>query len=149
MAQKKNGSSCPDSAEKERAVLILHSGAYDRATYALSLAKMALAMGMEVHMLYTYGGLLRLVKGHSDDIGTETEPSLRLVMEKALATGQITPFRESLGEAKKMGLKVYACVAAMASLNVTRQELIEEVDQVTGLAKFLELARNAALSFYI
>ena len=146
--------SSPDSpdlsgSEKERAVLVLHSGAYDRASYALSMALVALAMGMEVHILFTYGGLSRLVKGHSEEMGQETDSSLRPLLEKALATGRIPSFTESLREAKKMGLKVYACAAAMALLNVSRQELIAEVDQVTGLAKFLELAKNASLSFYI
>lgn len=135
--------------KKDRAALILHSGAYDRASYALSIAMVALAMGMEVHLLVTWGGLKRFVRDQADALGEETTREFREPLEKGLVKGSLQPFRESLQEAKKLGLKVYACVNAMAILSITRDELIEEVDQVVGLATFLELARDAALSLYI
>lgn len=127
----------------------MHSGSFDRASYALSIAQTALAMGMEVHMLFTYGGLRRLVKGQSDIVGDETDKEMLEPVQKGLAKGHIEPFSVSLEEAKKMGLKVYACVSAMANLNVTRDELIKEVDAVVGLASFLELCKNASINLYI
>ena len=52
---------------KELATIILHSGSYDRASYALSLAQVALASEMEVHMLLTFEGLRRFTTGHLAD----------------------------------------------------------------------------------
>ena len=48
-----------------------------------------------------------------------------------------------------MGLKTYACVNAMANFNVSKNELISEVDKPKGLATFLELAKDAAITLYI
>ena len=67
---------------KERVTIILHSGAYDRAFYALTLALVALASGMEVHMLLTFAGLRRFTRGHLADIGEETSQNLRTNIER-------------------------------------------------------------------
>jgi len=136
-------------AARERATIILHSGGYDRASYALSLASVALAMGMEVHLLLTYGGLRRFVSGHLEELGAETDSQCREALQRGLASGGIRPLSAQLAEARALGLKLYACPAAMANLNIARHELAPEVDQVMGLASFLELARGAAMHWYI
>ena len=134
---------------KNRAALIIHSGAYDRVSYALSLSLVALAMGMEVHVLFTYGGLKRLVNGHTDEMGEETSAEFSEIIHAGRAKGTLSSISDSLTEAKKMGLKVYACAGAMANLNIARDQLIPEVDQVIGLAKFLQLCQGAAMTWYV
>lgn len=45
---------------------------------------------------------------------------------------------------KKLGrFRIYACSGSMAILNITRDELIEEVDESTGLVGFLNLVKDA------
>ncbi len=138
-----------DGERKERAAIIVHSGSYDRVYYALSISLVSLAMGMDVNVLFTYSALKRLVKERTDIVGDETDRELRIVFEKGLTKGSIQSITTQLRDAKRMGLKIYACVAAMATLNITREELIEEVDEVVGLAAFLDLARNSALTLYV
>jgi len=70
------------SLNKERVTIILHSGAYDRVSYALSIALVALASGMEVHLLLTFEGLRRFTKGHLADIGEEISPNVRTNIER-------------------------------------------------------------------
>lgn len=135
--------------DKERVTLILHSGSYDRASYALSLALVALAFGMEVHMMLTFEGLVRFTKGHLMTMGEETSPMVRASIERGLASGGIQSLETRLVDAKKLGLKVYACPNAMASLNIAQGELIDEVDNIMGLAAFLGLARTATINWYI
>ncbi|MBI2917874.1 MAG: DsrE family protein [Chloroflexi bacterium] len=134
---------------RERATIVLHSGGYDRASYALSLATVALAMGMEVHVLLTYGGLKRFVKGHLEDLDEETDGGLRPYIERGLASGGIRPVEDQLADARKLGLRVYACANAMANLNIARAELAEEVDEVMGLATFMKFARGASINWYV
>lgn len=134
---------------KERVTIVLHSGSYDRASYALTLALVSLASEMEVHMLLTFEGLRRFTKEHIADIGEETSPSLRTNIEQGLEWGIIQSLENQLVEAKKLGLKLYACPNAMAGLNIGLPDLLEEVDDVLGLATFLQLARNAAINWYI
>ena len=135
-------------AEK-RVTIILHSGAYDRASYALSIALVALASGMEVHLLLTFEGLGRFTKGHLADIGEETSPRVRSNIEQGLESGGIQHLAVQLADAKKLGLKLYACPNAMAALNIPLSEVLEEVDSVMGLAAFLELAGTTAINWYI
>ncbi|MFC1980415.1 DsrE family protein [Chloroflexota bacterium] len=134
---------------KERATIILHSGSYDRASYALTLALVTLASGVEVHMLLTFEGLRRFTKEHIADIGEETSPNLRTSIKQGLEWGVIQSLENQLAEAKKLGLKVYACPNAMAGLNIGLSDLLVEVDDVLGLATFLQLARTAAINWYI
>ena len=127
----------------------MHSGSYDRASYALSIALVALASGMEVHMLLTFEGLRRFTKGHLADIGEETSLNVRINIERGLKSGGIQSLEAQLADAKKLGLKLYACVSAMAILNIAQNELNDKVDSIMGLAAFLGFARTANINWYI
>ena len=136
------------TSPRELITIVFHSGNYDRASYALSIALVSLASGMEAHMIVTFDGLRRFTKGHLSDMGG-TSPEVMASIERGLKTGGITPLAAQLADAKKLGLKIYACPNAMATLNITVNDLIPEVDGVTGLAAFLELARTAEINYYI
>ena len=136
-------------AGKEQITVILHSGSYDRVSYALSIALVALASGMEAHMLLTYEGLRRFTRGHFEYVGEETSPNIRTNLERGLQSGGIQSLEAQLADAKRLGLRVYACPNAMAALNISLDELLSEVDSIMGLATFLELARAAATNWYI
>ena len=137
------------SPGKEQVTLILHSGSYDRASYALSIALVALASGMEVYMLLTFEGLRRFTRGHLADIGEETPPNVRTNIERGLESGAIQSLETQLANAKKLGLKLYSCPNAMAALSIGLSDLLDEVDSVIGLAAFLKLARAASVNWYI
>ena len=138
-----------DVLDKERVTIILHSGAYDRAAYALTIALVALACGMEVHLLLTFEGLRRFTKGHLADLGEETSPDVRINIEMGLESGGIQSLETQLADARKQGLKLYACPNAMAALNIGLNELLDEIDSVMGIAAFLEFARSASANWYI
>ena len=133
---------------RKRMAIILHSGAYDRACYALCLAQAALASGMEVHMLLTFEGLRRFTKDHLAEIGEETPATVRPYVVQGLDTGAIVPLEEQVAEAKKMGLRIYACPNAMASLSIALRDL-QGIDEVMGLVAFLSLASTADVNWYI
>ncbi len=135
--------------DKERVAIIMHSGAYDRASLALNLALAALSCDMEVHMLLTFGGLRRFTKRHIAEMGEETSPSLTTNIQQGLEWGAIQPLEEQLADVKKLGLKMYACPNSMAALNIGLRDLCAEVDDVMGLPAFLQLARTAVNSWYV
>ena len=137
------------SPNKEQVTIILHSGAYDRASYALTLALVALASGMEVHILLTFEGLRRFTKGHLTDTGEGTSQSIRTNIERGLESGVIQPLETQLADAKKLGLKLYACPNAMAALSIALSDLLDEIDNIMGLTAFLKFARTAAINWYI
>ena len=133
----------------EKVTIILHSGAYDRASYALSMAQVALTFGLEAHMLLTYDGLRRFTRGHLKDIGEETSPAVRASIKRGLESGGIQSIEVQLADTKALGLKLYACPAAMANLNIAQEELIDEIDSIVGLGTFLGYARGASANWYI
>ena len=137
------------SPDKERVTIILHSGDYDRASYALTLALVTLASGIEVYMLLTFEGLSRFTRGHLTDLGEETSPKVRTNIKQGLESGSIQSLETQLTDAKKLGLKLYACPNAMAALNIALSDLLDEIDNIMGLATFLEFARTARINWYI
>ncbi len=139
------------STERERGsvAIILHSAAYDRASYALTLTLVALATGMEAHMLLTHGGLRRFSKGRLEEIGGETDPQAQKDVNFALMAGAVNSLEQQLADARELGLRLYACTGAMAILNLRPEDLLPEVDEAIGLATFFELARAASVNWYI
>jgi peroxiredoxin family protein len=133
----------------DKVTIILHSGAYDRASYALTLALGALASDMEVYMHLTYEGLRRFTKGHLADLGEETSPVVRAAFKNGLEAGKIQTLENRLTEAKELGLKLYACPASMAVLGIREEELLDEIDGIMGVVSFLKIARTAAINWYI
>ena len=104
---------------------------------------------MEAHLLLTYGGLRRFTSGHLEDMGEETSPDVGASLKRGLNTGGVPTLEVQLADAKKLGLKIYACSNAMANLNITQADLMDEVDSIVGLASFLGLARSATINWYI
>ncbi len=137
-----------DGGQPQRMTIVLHSGSYDRATNALSMAIIGLTLGMEAHILLTYEGLSRFAKGKLDDpYGTDGE--LMAKMQNGVDSGRFHTIEEKLATAKEMGLKLYACTTACATLGVTKEDLVDEVDSVMGLTAFIQMARDAAINWYI
>ena len=140
--------STDNESSAEQITIILHSGSYDRATNALSLAIIGLTMGMEVNMLLTYEGLKRFVRGHLEDAGgADTE--LQAMMQRGIDSGILHCIGDKLALAHELGLRLYACTTAMVTMGIAREELVDEVDEVMGLATFIQFARKAAINWYI
>ena len=134
--------------KKQRVTIILHSGSYDRVTNALSLAIVALSMEMEAHVLLTYEGLRRFIKGHLED-PDGTDAGLFNMMQQGIDSGRFHTIAEKLEIAHEMGLKLYACTTAMATLGIEKTDLVDEVDEVMGLTTFTILAKEAVINWYI
>ena len=132
----------------QRVTIILHSSSYDRVTNALSLAIVSMAMGMEAHILLTYGGLNRFVKGHLDD-AEDTDSELLSVLQESIAEGHNHSIEQKLATAHEMGLKLYGCANAMDTMGINFEDLVAEVDEVIGFASFIQIARNASINWYI
>jgi len=132
----------------QQVAIVLHSDSYDRVTNALSLASVCLAMGMEVYILITYEGINRFIKGRSEY--TEgTSSQLMEMIQQGIKAGNIRSIQDKLTGAKELGLKIFACTNAMSIMGLTLEDLVDEVDDLMGLATFIQSARNAAINWYI
>jgi peroxiredoxin family protein len=131
-----------------RIAIILHSGSYDRVTNAMSLAIVALSMGMEAYVLLTYEALGRFVKGQLDGTGG-TDADLMVKMQKGIESGRFHTIEEKVEAACGLGLKLYACTTAMATLGLEKEDLVEQVEGIMGLTAFMNLAKEASVNWYI
>lgn len=134
-----------------RCAMILHSGDYARINEALSLANVVAASGGEAHILFSYGALKRLVRGNIDRISIDGEAQpTDGYFERNIGAGRAPSLSELITFGSKLGgLKIYACSGAMAALNISRSELMDFVDQSTGLVGFLNIVKGSDLTLYI
>ncbi|MFQ5887739.1 MAG: DsrE/DsrF/DrsH-like family protein [Candidatus Hydrothermarchaeales archaeon] len=118
--------------------IIFHSGSYDRVYHGLSIALAASALGREVRMFFTYWALEHLKRGRPRSLSLDKEgEDHKSLIENNLEKGHMREIPELLTQAKELGAKLYACVTSMALLNIARDELIDEVDESTGITTFL------------
>jgi peroxiredoxin family protein len=135
----------------KKCCIFLHSGSFDRVYQAVSITNIILACSGEVHIFLSYGALKRFVKGNVDkpDIEGEFAP-FKEEFDKNLKRGTIDRISEIIKTAKMFGrLKIYACTASMAILNIALDDLVDDVDSCIGLVAFMELVKDADLTLYI
>ena len=46
-------------------------------------------------------------------------------------------------------MRLYGCANAMDTMGITRQDLVEDVEEVIGFASFIQFSRNASINWYI
>ncbi len=138
-----------NDSDRGMAAIVLHSASYDRASYALTLVLVALAMGMDARMLLTHGGLRRFSGDRLEEMGDDTPAQVRKDFDLALMTGAVNSIEKQLADAKELGLRLYACTGAMAIADIRQEHLRPEVDEMIGLGTFIEIARTAAINWYI
>lgn len=134
--------------------IILYSGTVDRLTAASILATGGAAMGMQVNIFLTFGGLLALKKGAWQDpqqqkISAEFAEYAPMIME-AVKTNRVKPWIEILREAKEIGdVNVYACGMTMDLFGLNLEDLEDLVTGVQGVTGFVNSAKDSDISLFI
>jgi len=137
-----------DESKMRKKALIINTASYERVAFALTLATAFSALGEKVSVLFSYGGILRLRKGHEDEIGEETNSWMKKDSFARKREDNLPKISEQLKLLRSFGGKVYACPAAMAFHNLTRDELTDDLDDVRGLVSFLiEDAKDGMLIY--
>ncbi len=136
----------------ERMSLIVFSGTVDKLLAASILATGATAMGLEVEVFLTTWGMMAFRKG---DYKTNTRLSKDFedygpAMLEAMQTKKAPTWMDNLMGAKEIGeLKVYACSMTMELFGIELSDLESIVDDVTGVAAFVERARESRITLFI
>jgi peroxiredoxin family protein len=133
--------------EQTKVAIIINNSSYDRVYYALTIASTSAAHLKDVYVLFTYGAVQRLVKERADEIGDETDAWIRKEIELGIDKGHIGKISEMINLLKGFGGKIYACSAALAFHNLAMNDLVETVDEVTGISSFLEKTDRATMLY--
>ena len=97
----------------------------------------ASASGREVKLFFAYWALEYMKKGVSIRMRLDGEGKAnREILEKNLKRGHLFQIFKLISEAKSLGVKFYACTNSMGLLNISRDELIPEIDSCMGIVAF-------------
>lgn len=136
----------------ERMSLVLFSGTVDKLMAASILATGAAAMDMEVDIFLTTWGIEafrtgayktnRRVSADFEDYGP--------VMLEAMQVKKAPTWMDNLKGAKEIGnVRISACSMTMELFGLQLSDLEPIVDEITGVATFIERARESKISYFI
>jgi peroxiredoxin family protein len=140
------------AATDNRLAIVLFSGTIDKLMSASIMATGAAAMGMDVEIFLTNWGALAFRKG---DYLTNTRVSAdyadkRGILLEQMAAKNVTSWKENLEGAREIGnVHITACSHTMTLFDLQLADLEPIVDEVTGVAAFIEQARGSAITLYI
>ncbi len=143
------------AAEKpkaERMSIVLFSGTVDKLLAASILATGAAAMGMQVELFLTTWGLLAFRK---DDYKTNTRVSADFadyasVMQEQMQAKKAPSWMDNLQGAKEIGeVHIAACSMTLELYGMQLSDLEPMVDEVTGVATFVERAKESKITLFM
>ena len=155
---------------KEKMTIILFSGEMDKATAAFILATTAAASGMDVTIFFTFWGLNVLKKSKytitkSQGImqkmfhymSSSELPLSRLnmfglghwMMKKLMKKANTPSVKELMALARQLNVKYIACTTSCGALGISKENLIDEVDNFAGAPTYLSEAKDAKVNLFI
>lgn len=157
---------------KHSVAIVLFSNDLDKALAAMILANGLVASGADVGIFFTFWGLSILRRNPAPAVRKNfisrmfgwmlPTGAAKLALSKmnmlGIGTGMmkdimrkqnIMSLPDLIKSAKAAGVKFIACDMAMGVMGLTREELIDEVDEVAGVAAFAELASKSNNTLFI
>lgn len=136
----------------DKMTIIVFSGTVDKLMAVATLATGAAAMGQEVDIFLTFWGLDAFRK---DKVRTNTKFSSEFAeyadaaMQAMQAKG-VRHWLDTLYDAKEIGeVHVNACSMTMELFGWTKDDLDPIVEDVIGVATFVEQAKDAKINLFI
>ena len=137
---------------EDRMSIIVFSGTVDKLMAASILATGGAAMGLEVEVFLTTWGLEAFRKdGYKTNmkIGKDFEEYGPVMMEQMMAK-KVPSWMENFKNALEVGdVKIYACSMTMELFDMKLADLEPIVTDVTGVATFVERAKEGRITLFI
>jgi peroxiredoxin family protein len=155
---------------ENKATIVVFSGDMDKVFAAFIIATGAAAAGMDTTMFFTFWGLKAIQKGNLTGKGlmgkmlglmnrggiNRIGPSKfnfggmgRWMFKKMMADKGVTPLDELRETVVDLGAHLLACKMSMDVMEIGREDLIDEVEDVVGVAKMIKEAANSAIQLFI
>lgn len=137
---------------QDRMSLIVFSGTVDKLMAASILATGAAAMEMEVDIFLTTWGLEAFRKGNYlkiTKVSKDFEEYAPIMMEQ-MTLKKVPSWMENLQGAREIGnVHIYACSMTMELFGMKLEDLEPIVEDVTGVATFVERAKEGRITLFI
>jgi peroxiredoxin family protein len=155
---------------ENKATIIVFSGDMDKVFAAFIIATGAAAAGMDTTLFFTFWGLKALQKGNLTGKGlmgrmlglmnrggiNRIGPSKfnfggmgRWMFKKMMSDKGVTRLDDLRQTAIDLDVHLLACKMSMDVMEIGREDLIDEVEDVVGVAKFVEEAANSSIQLFI
>jgi peroxiredoxin family protein len=157
--------------KKKKLSIIVFSGDMDKLIAAYIIATGAAASDMDVTMFFTFWGYRALKKngrgGAKSVLGkmmgwmergglARANPSKysmggmgRWMFKKMMGAKKVPPLEEYRQMAIDLGVKFYACKMSMDVMEIPRENLIDEVEDVVGAGFMIEQAQESFSTMFI
>lgn len=133
---------------KTNLAIIFHSGSFDRIYNGLSIALTEMSIGKNAKLLFTYWSLEYVRRDNSSMLNLDSEAEkYRAIIEKNIEKRHLEPISDLFTLTKKLGGKIYVCVSSMSLMDLKPDEIIDEVDGIIGVPKFLMDTKEDRLLF--
>lgn len=136
----------------ERMSVVLFSGTVDKLMAASILATGAAAMGMEVDIFLTTWGIEAFRKGayKTNTRVSKDYEEYGPVMRELMQAKRAPNWMENLQGAREIGeVKIAACSMTMELFGLKLEDLEPMVDEITGVAAFMERAQESKITLFI
>jgi len=157
--------------ENNRATIVVFSGDMDKVFAALIIATGCAAAGMDTTLFFTFWGLNVLKKGTpikaQSFLGkmmglmnrggiNRLNPSRfsfggigRILFNKMMSDKKVASLEELRQTLIDLDVHLLACKMSMDVLEISRDDLIPEVEDVVGVATFVKEAANSRIQLFI
>ncbi|MET0515495.1 MAG: DsrE/DsrF/DrsH-like family protein [Nitrospiraceae bacterium] len=159
-------------SKPDRVTIVLLSGELDKAMAAFIIATGAAAMGMQVTMFFTFWGLntirkkgatssatdwLRRMFGVLNKGGADNLPLSRFhfgglgtkMMKKVMKQNRMPGVPELMETAKELGVRYIACTTTLGLMGISKDTLIDGIDQFAGVTTYLAEAKQGSVNLFI
>jgi len=136
-----------------KAVIVVHSGDFDKLYSALILGNGALSMGMEASLFFTFWGLQRLKKGGLDKGPLSKMNMLGLgkwMIKRKMKQAKVASLEKMMQDYKELGGKILACDMTMDIMGVKKEDLREDlISDYCGVGTYMNEAKDASVTLFI
>jgi len=159
------------SDDNNRAVIIVLSGDMEKVFAALIIATGCAAAGMDTTLFFTFWGLNAIRKGTPSQAKSflgkmmglmnrgginRLNPSRfsfggigRILFNKMMGDKKVPSLEELRKTALELDVRLLACKMTMDVLEISRDDLIPEVEDVVGVATMVKEAANSKIQLFI
>jgi peroxiredoxin family protein len=140
----------PETQQVHKLSIILSKGSLDMAYPAFMLASAGAAMGMQVHVFFTFWGMAVINRNQEAnlEVGPDASPGMTTPMVRAaIKQLKIPTIPEMVANAHDMGVHFHACSTTMEMMGLKKEDFIPEVDDIVGASTFLHLAEGGQTIF--
>ena len=155
---------------KNATTIVVISGDMDKVFAAFSIAAASAAAGMETTLFFTFWGVKAIQKGNLTGKGLMARmlgiinrgginrlgPSKfnfggagRWMFKKMMAQKGVAPLEELRQSCIDLGVHFQACKTSMDVMEIRREDLIDELEDVVGAAKMMKDAASSNVQFFI